>query len=134
MRRRGRCGRSESLRREERAARVSDARCHYRQAPAGLGRLARRTFAAFGHFGGHASAHTVHWHASREEVGAKTTHRRLDECHEQERVRERRDHAEERVVVIDPVTGKKKVKRRIKKDVTVKKGKGRSGVNKASLE
>jgi hypothetical protein len=42
--------------------------------------------------------------------------------------------AEERVVVIDPVTGKKKVKRRIKKDVTVKKGKGRSGVNKASLE
>ena len=42
---------------------------------------------------------------------------------------------EERVVVIDPVTGKKKVKRRVKKDVTVvKKGKGRSGVNRASLE
>ena len=48
--------------------------------------------------------------------------------------KKRKADKEERVVVIDPKTGKKKVKRRVKKDVTVKKGKGRSGVNKASLE
>ena len=48
--------------------------------------------------------------------------------------RKKKADKEERVVVIDPKTGKKKVKRRVKKEVSVKKGKGRSGVSRASLE
>jgi hypothetical protein len=66
--------------------------------------------------------------------GSRSSRSRRSGSTSRDTKKKRKADKEERVVVIDPKTGKKKVKRRVKKDVTVKKGKGRSGVSKASLE